>query len=1388
LLALAALAPRAHAAPAAVDAVIPLASGVRFRVHVPEPRLVPVPGTAFTRLELEGFEPGTPPGAPSLPARVVHVAVPAQGDVEVRVTAAATRAFEGVRLAPTPEPIERGSTAAAGALVPRRSAYAGPAGSATPGRLLGVSWLRNQRVASIAIEPARWDPATGRLVVATDVTVEVSGQPGAPAGALAEAQDPFERVYRDLLLNYDQGRAWRRPAIPGPRSRAALGARLNAVAEVRDTSVFAGRRWVKLAIPASGFYKVTFGQLRNTAVFNNDTTTPLDSLRLFTWPGVPVLPENNFCDSCDYREAAIAFVDKQGNGVFDDNEDYFYFYALGPNDWIDVFDPARPDTVYLNHPYETHNFYYLTVATSTAPMGGVPARIGVQSAPPAGGVTPATFRERLHFETDAEYFPDATPLFPSPLRPSSYFWEKWFWRSMDTGRSFGDVFDAPGADTAQGVRVRVRLWGLATRDTCISDRSLASHMADFFWGGVAVRRYAWDELRGFTIDTTLAGLRRRGNDVLVQVPAFPLCPSRIDRIGFAWYDVFYRRRFEPVGNELTFETPDSAADYLFQVAPFTTDTLPRLFDVTDAYHPVELVDFHYASDTLAFEQTQAGRRRYAIVQDASIQKLAAANIADAPAASLVNLRSASRHADYLVIFYDGFRQAADELTAWRRMHDGFETDSVPVSALYDQFSGGRTDPTAIRNFLRATATSWNKKPTFVTLLGDASFDFKNLTGRAPAGQPGTLLPSYEGGFDTVVLRQFATDDWLLNIDNPSVVVPDFFGGRIPVGDAAAALDVVRNKIILYERGAPLGEYRNRVMLIADDNYQGPLEDGLDFLHLEQTSILDSVYTAPHMDRVYVYLHTYPTEAGYTKPAAKADIKNNINNGVAMFNYIGHGSPFKLSDESVFLDTDVGTLTNTTRLPIFVAASCDIGKFNDPTVQSLGERLLITPGRGAIAVVSATELALSSQNAALNQVLYGELFRRGADGQYDETVSEALLGAKSGSLNSQKYELIGDAATRPNLPRLWVNITLHDSAGTDTIRTSLDRGRTLTFRGQVVDRPGGSPVAFDGVASMLIEDSAPLLDTPPCSFCAHNPKFYFKAGAIFRGDVAMHGGAFQGRFVVPLEARTGARARVRAYVQTSAAAVQGQDGVGSLRLQLNPGDAGTSDRTGPRITLSFPSGSSAVKPDAVLRIDLFDPSGILTTGHTPQNGIIVTLDGNTTGRVDVTSSFRYAADSYQSGTASFQLPNLPEGAHTVDVSAADNLASGLGAAAHRSRATLAYQVVEQPRLRVARAYLFPNPTLSGGPRGGGRFVIEAPGDSVNVLLRLYTVSGRLIRTLRYFGGLGQVQIPWDGLDDEGSRLANGVYLFKVHVNPRAADGTSSPQQKAEADGRFVIVNR
>ena len=203
--------------------------------------------------------------------------------------------------------------------------------------------------------------------------------------------------------------------------------------------------------------------------------------------------------------------------------------------------------------------------------------------------------------------------------------------------------------------------------------------------------------------------------------------------------------------------------------------------------------------------------------------------------------------------------------------------------------------------------------------------------------------------------------------------------------------------------------------------------------------------------------------------------------------------------------------------------------------------------------------------------------------------------------------------------------------------------------------------------------------------------------------------------------------------------------------------------------------------------LFDENGIMTTGHAPQNSIIVTLDGNTTSRTDITSSFRYAADSYQSGTASFTLPVLSPGTHTLKVSAADNLATGLSAAQHRSSATITFEVVDTPPLSVARIYLFPNPVRSGGKGSGGVFVVDAPGDSINTLIRIYTISGKLVRELRLMGGIGQIQMPWDGLDAEGDALAQGTYLYKVHVSVRDADGRSSPRQRAAAEGRFIVLS-
>ncbi len=648
-------------------------------------------------------------------------------------------------------------------------------------------------------------------------------------------------------------------------------------------------------------------------------------------------------------------------------------------------------------------------------------------------------------------------------------------------------------------------------------------------------------------------------------------------------------------------------------------------------------------------------------------------------------------------------------------------------------------------------------------------------------------------------------DWLKNVDAASstLFIPDFFGGRLPANDAATALDVVRRKVLAYERTSPFGEYRNDVMLIADNDLQGENCDPLGWAHIAQTDELNRNHIPTHVDRTYVYLHTYPSGAGGSRPGARADIRTAIDSGVGLFNYVGHGSPFKITDESVFIDSDAGTLQNGARMPVFVAASCDVGKFNDPTVQSLGEQLVMTPGAGCVAVISATEQAFSSDNSQLNKFLYDQIFSReditvngitlSGAGQYHVPLSAALLSAKisapgTGPTNNAKYQLMGDAATVLNTPRLWADVVLKDASG--AVLTSLQRGQVVTFQGTVTERPLDAGIPFEGVASLLIEDSAPLADTgtePPCTY--YSVDFRYRPGVVYHGDVSITNGQFEGRFVVPVDASIGTTGRVRVYLQgSSGASTTALDGAGAVDATYVAGTPDGSDTSPPRITLSFLGGSTAVRPDATLRADLFDESGIMTTGHALQNSIVVTIDDNTTSRVDITSSFRYAADSYQQGTATFTLPGLATGRHKIKVTAADNLATGITASQHRGSAELEFDVVDTPRLAITRAYLFPNPVASGGAASGGTFVVDAPGDSVNTLVKLYTVSGKLVRTLTHRGALGQVQLPWDGLDAEGEPLANGTYLFKVYANGREADGTSSASQKASAQGRFVVSNR
>src|SRR5262249_8212999 len=223
----------------------------------------------------------------------------------------------------------------------------------------------------------------------------------------------------------------------------------------------------------------------------------------------------------------------------------------GPDGWETDMDPASPDTNFIDHPYDNTNFYYLTVATRDLPVGGPPQRIDAgptsrRSVLPGGGETPvATVAGRLHFEQDAEYWPDSAPL-NSTLR-----WEKWFWQSSTQGQSFEDDRDVPDADITQPARFRLRAWGISDNHEVFSEsscpESVPDHLLDCAFNDVVFTRRVFNgktstQGAAQTYDTTGVILRRLGNHLDLSVPNFTFgCPSRRDQTGLAWYELYYER-------------------------------------------------------------------------------------------------------------------------------------------------------------------------------------------------------------------------------------------------------------------------------------------------------------------------------------------------------------------------------------------------------------------------------------------------------------------------------------------------------------------------------------------------------------------------------------------------------------------------------------------------------------------------------------------------------------------------------------------------------------------------------------------------------------------------------------------------------------------------------
>ena len=354
------------------------------------------------------------------------------------------------------------------------------------------------------------------------------------------------------------------------------------------------------------------------------------------------------------------------------------------------------------------------------------------------------------------------------------------------------------------------------------------------------------------------------------------------------------------------------------------------------------------------------------------------------------LKSALNAADYVVIGPRALLPEARPLLELRQSQ-GLRTRAVPIDEVYSEFGFGEPRPEAIRDFIAYAYHHWRRRPRYVLLLGDGTYDFKDYleTGVRNGVPPFITKTSY---LWTASDPKYAT----VNGEDP---LPDLAIGRLPAQNASEARAMVQ-KILSYESSPSLDQ--GAVVLIADD------ADEAGNFESDAETLASGVLAAKSPERIYrIYLGRLGVDG------TRAAIAGAFDRGASLMSYIGHGGIHLWAHENVFNIGTVSALSRQDAQPIVLTLNCLNGYFHFPYFNSLAEALVKAPGKGALAAISPSGLSLNEPAQKFHRALLEEMLSLRHRRLGDAFLAAQATYAETGALPElvQVYHLFGDPALK-----------------------------------------------------------------------------------------------------------------------------------------------------------------------------------------------------------------------------------------------------------------------------------------------------------------------------------------------------------------------------------------
>ncbi len=1108
----------------------------------------------------------------------------------------------------------------------------------------------------------------------------------------------------------------------------------------KTSSVLATGHWYKLAVTGKGIHRITYDDLRSMGIAPG--TLDVTKLRLFG-NGSGMLPEtNSITRTDDLREIAIQVADG-GDGHFDPT-DYILFYGEDADKWgYEGFNKFFSHTRNL---YSDTTYYFLNTDLAAG------RRVQVQPA-----ITSAANYLSGRFDDYQLHDLDLLNLIKSG--------KDWYGEFFDNIKNSWDFpFNFPNADSTSPAKLRTYV---------AANASVPSYFI------VSQHGKKIDSLK---VDSSNpAEFTQIGFSKIKQTSIPNPHPDQTINLTYRLPDVNSHgwlnsieincpRYLKWVTPQMPFRDLTSiGAGKITEFSMQNANPAVRVWDVTNPVSTREM-GTSLSGGILKFRQFTDSLHEF-IAFDGSMYL---------PVKCLGEVPNQNLHADgvvdLVIVTHPLFLVQAERLAEFHRQHNKLGVKVVTSTQIYNEFSCGQPDPTAIRDYMKLIydKAAAGTPPRYLLLFGDGSYDPKN---RVPGNN--NMIPTFQSLESLNTTKTFVTDDYF-------GIMGDNFGqeangkidlgiGRLPVSDTTQARTMV-DKIIHYSSGVyPVqADWRNTMTFVADDENNN--------LHLNQaeelTTIVGTKYPLFNVNKIYFDAYKLVEIPGGSRfPDANAAINSAVAKGSLIINYTGHGGEAGWSFEQALTTADINAWDNFDKLPVFVTATCEFSRFDNPERFTAGEMVILHPNGGAIALYSTTRLAFAGLNILLDTSFFRHLRDRAADGQYVKMGDLIRISKNNNNNNFQlrNFVLLGDPAQAiafSDYDIITDSINGASAGHLDTVRGL----STVTVKGRVQNVSGQKVTSFDGIVNCKVFDK-PMINTTlgnrPGPDGSYPEEFTLQNSVLFQGDVPVKSGAFQFSFVVPrgISLQFG-KGKLSYYAYNNDADASGY----CDKIVIGGKDPAQSpENQGPDIGLwlndhSFHSGANTL-PSPVMLAELYDTNGINSFGLGIGHEIEAVLDNDRAHSIILNDFFVPTFNSYTRGKVTYPFSNLAPGTHTLSLKAWDLFDNS-------SVKEISFTVPSGSTLTARNVMTAPNPMSDHT-----RFVFQT--DQLNftgilVTIHIFNLQGTCVRTLSAdltgpTASATTSQLSWDGTDSNGQRLSNGVYPYKIIFAGKNGSYTETSQK-------------